>query len=248
MSKKLIVIGGGFLVVGLVAYIGVAYFLGSVVKSGVNKYGPQLTQSKVELASANLSPFSGSGTLGGLTVGNPAGWSEGRAFYLGKVQVEVEPGSIFGDHIVINEITIDQPEFNYETKIISSNIQDLLKNIESFTGGNKTAAKKDGPPVKFVVKKFRLTNGKATVGLGAKSLAVNLPTISLDDLGVAEGGITSEQLAGVLMQKVLSGIVEGSAGALSQLGAASGSITTEQLKDAAKNAGDKLKKLFDDKK
>ena len=62
---------------------------------------------------------------------------------LGKVHIDVKPFSIFGDHIVINEIIIDQPEFAYETKIIASNIGDLMKNIEAVTGGG---AAKDAEP------------------------------------------------------------------------------------------------------
>ncbi len=249
MSKTLKIILGGFLGLGLVAYLGVAFFLGSIVKAGVNNFGPKLTQTKVELASANLSPLSGSGTLSGLSVGNPKGWSDGQAFFLGKVHVDLEPFSIFGDHIVINEITIDQPEFLYETKFVSSNIKDLLKNIEEFTGsGRQTATTKAGKPIKFIVKKFRLTNGKATIGFGATALPVPLPLISLDNLGVAEGGITGDQLASALMKPVLSSIVEGTANAFSQVGSTTGAATLEKTKEAAKKAGESLKKFFGDEK
>ena len=249
MSKKLIILGGGFIALGLVAYVVVAFFLGSIVKAGVNNFGPKLTQTKVELASANLSPLSGSGTLAGLSVGNPKGWSEGRAFSLGQVHIDMEPFSIFGDRIVINEITIDQPEFLYETKFVSSNISDLLKNIEEFTGsGSQTATTKEGKPIKFVVKKFRLTNGKATIGIGTTALPVPLPPISIDNLGVTQGGITGDQLAGVLMKSVLSSIVEGTANAFSQVGSTTGAATIEKTKEAAKKAGEGIKKFFGEKK
>ncbi|HEY8995071.1 MAG TPA: hypothetical protein VIM71_10450 [Lacunisphaera sp.] len=245
MKKILLILGMGFLIVAIAAYIGVAYFLGSIVKAGVNNFGPKLTQTKVVLADANLSPLTGTGTLTGLSVGNPKGWSDGNAFSLGKVHVDVEPMSVFGDHVVINEIAIDQPEFNYETKIVSSNIKDLLKNIQEFTGdGGQPPKTKDGKPVKFIVKKFRMTNAKATVGVGATALQVPLPPISLDDLGVAEGGITADQLASALMQKVLGSIVAGTANALGQVGSTSGSVTVEQVKDAAKKAGEAIKGLF----
>jgi hypothetical protein len=245
MKKILLVLGLGFLAVAILLYIGVAYFLGSIVKAGVNNFGPKLTQSKVVLAGANLSPLTGTGTLTGLSVGNPAGWSDGNAFSLGKVHVDVEPFSIFGDHVVINEITIDQPEFSYETKIVSSNIKDLLKNIEAFTGsGSQTARTKDGKPIKFVLKKFRMTNAKATLGMGATALPVPLPPISVDNIGVAEGGVTADELARALMQPVLGSIVAGSANALGQVGSTSGSVTVEQMKDAAKKTGEAIKGLF----
>lgn len=241
MKKILLIVA--VLVLG--AYVVLAYFLGSIVKAGVNNFGPKLTQTKVELAGATLSPLTGSGTLSGLAVGNPKGWTETDAFKLGKVHVDVAPFSIFGDHVVINEITIDGPEFLYETKFVSSNIKDLLKNIEQFTGsGGKEPSTKSGQPIKFVVKKFRLTNGKATLGVGVAAVPVPLPPISLDNLGVAEGGITADQLAGALMKHVLSSIVAGTANALGQVGSTSGAAAVEKTKDAAKKAGDSIKKLF----
>lgn len=233
---------GLLLALGVAAYLFLASRLDSLVVDGVNTYGPRITQTKVELVAAKLSPLSGAGELTGLSVGNPRGWSDGRAFYLGKVQVGVAPMSVFGDPIVINEIVIDQPEFAYETTFVSSNIKDLLKNIEKFTGGGdggKEPTAKDGQSRKFIVKKFRLTNGKATVGTGGNALVITLPPVSLDNLGVAEGGLTAGQLSGALMNNVLGSIVAGTAEALG-----SGELSVDKLKAAAKKAGENLKKLF----
>jgi hypothetical protein len=235
------------IVVGLVVvvYIGLTFFLGSIVKAGVNSFGPKLTQTKVVLAGAHISPLTGSGNLSGLAVGNPKGWSDANAFYLGKIHLDVEPFSVLGDHIVINELIIDQPEFLYETKIISSNIKDLLKNIEEFTGqGGEEPKSKSGKPIKFVVKKFRLTNGTARLGVGPAAIPLPLPPIAMDNLGVEEDGITPDQLAGVVMKKVLGSIVQASAQALTKSGSTSGAAAAEAVQDAAKKTGDSLKKLF----
>ena len=52
--KKLLLIGTlGLLIVAIGAYITMQFFLGSIVKAGVNKFGPGITQTKVELQSAN---------------------------------------------------------------------------------------------------------------------------------------------------------------------------------------------------
>jgi hypothetical protein len=112
MKKLLLILGGGLLLVLVGGYVVGTFFLGSIVRSGVNSFGPKLTQTKVVLAEADISPLTGSGSLRGLAVGNPAGWSEGNAFSLGKVHLDVEPCSIFGDHIDFNEIIIDEPVFN----------------------------------------------------------------------------------------------------------------------------------------
>src|SRR5882757_387722 len=134
--KKLLYILGGLLVLAIVGVVIVLFSLGSIVKAGINNVGPRITQSKVELLEANISPFSGAGTLKGLTVGNPVGWQTPRAFYLKEISIELEPKSLKGDHIVINRILIDQPEITYETTITNSNLQDLLKNIQQAAGGS----------------------------------------------------------------------------------------------------------------
>jgi hypothetical protein len=235
------------IVIGLVVvvYIGLTFFLGSIVKAGVNSFGPKLTQTKVVLAGAHISPLTGSGNLSGLAVGNPKGWSDANAFYLGKINLDLEPFSVFGDHIVINELIIDQPEFLYETKIISSNIKDLLKNIEQFTGqGGEEPTSKSGKPIKFVLKKFRLSNGTVSLGVGPAAIPLPLPPIAMDNLGVEEGGITPDQLASVVMKRVLGSIVQATAHELTKSGSTSGAAAVEAVKDAAKKTGDSLKKLF----
>lgn len=245
MNKKLTLTLGIVAGIALVVYLGLTFFLGSVVKAGVNTFGPKLTQTKVALAGANISPLTGSGTLSGLAVANPKGWSEADAFYLGKIHVDVEPFSVLGDHIVINEIIIDQPEFLYETKIVSSNIKDLLKNIEEFTGkGGEEPTTKSGQPIKFVVKKFRLTNGTARLGIGAGAIPLPMPPIALDDIGVKEGGITPDQLADVIMRSVLSDIVSATTQAVGKVGATTGAAAAEAAKDAAKKTSEGIKNLF----
>ena len=225
----------------LAAYFALTYFLGGIVKGGVNRFGPKLTGTRVELASATISPLSGTGSLGGFTVGNPEGWSGNPAFYLGKVHVDLEPRSVFGDVIVINELIIDQPEFNYETRFVSSNLGDLLAHIEKYTGsGEKESAKAGGPAKKFIVKKLRFTNGKATIGVGVAALLVPLPEIKLDNLGVAEGGLTGGQVSVVVTRDVLRTVVK----AATEARGLTGADSYEKVKEAAKQFGDSVQDLF----
>lgn len=243
MSKKtrwFAIIGVVLLVIFLVLY----FSLGWVVKTAVNRVGPQITQSRVELAGARISPLTGHGVLTGLTVGNPAGWSSANAFHLGRISISLKPFSVFSDHIVIDEIDIDQPEFLYETKVLSSNIGDLIKNVGSGQG-EQAAVDKKGRPVRFEVKHLRLAQGKVTLGMAGSQLPLALPTIELRDLGTKEGGITADQLAMAVMKSVSGEIVSAVAtNAAGQLGSAADAVTAEGIK----KAGESLKKLWGDKK
>lgn len=248
MKKGLLYALLSLVVIVIVGYVTLQFFLGSIVKAGVNKFGPTITQTKVELKTASLSPLSGQGTLTGLSVANPAGWTAGNAFYLGNVHIAMKPFSVFGDHIVINEIVIDQPEFTYETKIVSSNISDLLKNIEQSMGGENQGNQpkaKNGKPLKLEVKHFVLRNGKVTLGVvGAGGVTMPMPPVELTDVGTAEGGVTPAGLAFAVMRNVTSSVVAASTGALQKVGGTSGAAAA----DAAKQAAEAIKGLFGGKK
>lgn len=216
--------------------------LGPIAKAGVNKYGPGITQTKVELQDAKISPLSGEGTLTGLTVGNPQGWSAADLMRIGKVHISMEPKSVLQDHIVINELTIEQPEFVYETRLVASNVGDLLKNIEKSIGGTSNEPKsKDGKPIKMVVKKLVLKQGRVTVGLGGTALPVALPEINMTDIGVAEGGVTPAQLAFAVMRNVTSNVVAAATGAITKGGAGGDAAATLQ---SAKEIGSAIKGIF----
>lgn len=241
MKKILIFLVVSIVVLILVVVFAGQFFLGSIVKAGVNEFGPKLTQTKVELASAKISPVSGEGTLSGLFVGNPAGWNSDKAFYLGNVHVKIVPSSLLKDHIVISEIIIDQPEFVYETRLVASNIGDLMKNIEAATGGKSTEpVVKDGKQRKFEVKKFTMRNGRVTVGVGGAAGTMTMPAIELTDIGTKEGGITADQLASTIMRSITGAVVSSSTQALlnvvPNMGGAAG--------DALKKTGEGLKKML----
>jgi hypothetical protein len=247
--KKLLIITSVVIGLGIIGVVALTFFLGSIVTAGVNRFAPKLTQTNVTLASARISPLSGSGTLSGLVIGNPRGWSENNICALGKIHVSVAPFSILGDHIVVNEVIIDAPEFNYETKLVASNVGDLLKHIEAATGGGKGSAAaesttKDGKPIKFEVKKFTLSNGKVRIGLGGTGATLPMPPITLTDLGTREGGITPDQLVLAVMRSVTGSIASAAAAAISDGSMLSGAAAA----DGVKKAGAAIKGLFGGKK
>jgi hypothetical protein len=243
--KKLLVIGGIVVGLAIVAAIATSFFLGHIVTAGVNSFGPKITGTKVVLGSASISPLSGSGTLTNFVIGNPAGWSDNNVCALGKVHVNIAPFSILGEHIMINEVVIDAPEFHYETKLVASNVNDLLKNIEKNLGGaardpSAAPATKDGKPIKFAVKKFTLTNGKVRLGVAGTGMTLPMPDITLTDLGTKEGGITPDQLVFAVMKSVTGSIVTATAKAAGDIAKTGGATAAEGVKQV----GGAIKNLF----
>jgi len=240
MKKTLLIGAASLLVLAVAGYLILHFFLGSMVTAGVNNFAPKVTQTRVELDSANISPLTGTGTLNGLVVGNPEGWSDNNLCSLGRIHVDMAPFSILGAHIIVNEIVIEAPEFNYETKLIASNVGDLLKNIEKALGGPGAPTAASERPIKFEVKRFSLRDGKVRLGVGGTAMTLPMPPIELNDLGTKEGGITPNQLVFAVMKSVTSSIVSATTQAAGQIGATGGAATAEGVKQI----GNAIKGLF----
>ncbi len=241
--KKLLKIFAVLALLGVLALVVIGIFLGPIVTKAVNTVGPKITGTTVTLEGAKVSPLTGGGALTGLFVGNPAGWTGDKAIYLGEVRASVQPFSLLGDHIVVNEVFIDGPEFVFEKKLLGgSNIDALLAQIEANMGAGKstttpTAEEAPAKPIKFAVKSFRIQNAKMTLVAAGQPITVPLPPLTLTDLGVAEGGITPDQVATSVLKNVLGQMGTASVAALKDVGGAA----LDGGKEGAKAAGEALK-------
>lgn len=148
---------------------------------------------------------------------------------------------------MVNELILESPVFNYETKVIASNVGDLLKNIEAALGAKgetKEPAAGGGRPTKLIVRKFRLQGGKVRLGVGGTGAALPLPPIELTDLGTKEDGITPGQVTAAVMRSVSTGVVSATAAAALDVGKTGGAGAAE----AVRQAGEAIKGLFGGKK
>lgn len=196
------------LVVALVGGGAYLYFTwNDVLRDGVVAYGPEVFGSEVRLEDVSFQPLGGRAVLTGLAVGNPEGFGEGDAFSFDRIVLDVSPRSILTDHVKINEITVEAPEITVITQGDTSNIETLQANAEKAVGAPDPAA--EAPPesdVKVSIGKLSVTDGKVTLddraaGLGVMN--VNLPNIDIAEIGTKEGGVPPEEVATIVMAKIL---------------------------------------------
>jgi uncharacterized protein involved in outer membrane biogenesis len=244
-KSKLLISVGVLVAVAVVAVVIVSKTIDSAVTKGVNTFAPQITGTTVNLESARISPLSGSGSLSGLVIGNPDGWSDNNLASLGQIHLDVAPMSLLGDTIVIEDMVIEAPEFRYETKLVASNVKDLLKNIEKIAGaGTEEEAAEDSAEKRIAIKRFILRNGKVSIGTGDAAVTVPLPDLELNDLGSPDNGLTPVQLAGAVSKEVVGDIIGASVKALTTMGGTSGASALEGVKDV----GGAIKGIFGGKK
>ena len=223
MNMKKII---GFAVLAIVAVIAAAFIYlsmnySSIVKAGVETYGPQYTKTKVGLGGVDASLLAGEISINDFLIGNPKGFKTSHAFRVGTVKVAVDLGSLTGDTIHIKEIVIDAPDIIYELGAGGSNLQTIQKNVSqaSGTGAGKAAKDDGGEGPKVIIDNLYIRNAKVALSagmLGGKKIPVPVPDIHLKDIGKdskdGKGASLSEAAAKVM--DAITGSVTKSASAI----------------------------------
>lgn len=195
--------------IAFIAVAGLAFYLvtaGSdlLVKKAIETYGSAATQTKVSVDSLDLDMANGTGVLEGLSIANPKGFSDGAAFYLGGIDIKIDPASVMGSGpIVVTEVNVRSPQILYEvTATGDSNLSALSRNASKSGGdANKDNAKKDDER-KVVIKNLYIRDGKVTLSspkLSDKRPVVPLPMVQLANLGTKSGATPAE-----LAQRVIA--------------------------------------------
>ncbi|MGK0176478.1 MAG: hypothetical protein ACJAT5_000347 [Lentimonas sp.] len=229
-----------FFIAALCTYFFGSKILSKSIKTGVETFGPKVTQTPVKLDEVKLSILSGNGQLSGLYVGNPEGFSSENIFSLGQIEIDIESGSLLSDQVVINKIYIKEPHIRYEKSLKSSNLKELLKNIEESTGSGATAETEGAPsedvatdesaPGKDVfIKEFVIENPNVFLGVIGLGTTVPLPSIELTNISSSE-----EEIAATILKQVIAKLFENIKSASTNT-AGSLSSATEEILDSVKN-------------
>jgi hypothetical protein len=257
MKKIIIRIVVVVVVLVLVLLTVVFLSLNTIVKKGVETVGPTLTKVDVRLASADLSPFSGSGKLSGLFVGNPEGYKTPSAIQVGSVKVAVEPMSVLSGTIVIDEVNVQSPEITLEGGLNGNNLTQILNNLSGGGSAAQPPATTSTAPAnapasgtapapaattakKFILKDLVIEGGKINLslnipGLAGTSATAPLAPIHLQNIGVAEGGITANQLVLAIAKPLVAGVTTAAESAVSGMAG--------QLKDLGKHGTGEVQQL-----
>jgi len=216
-------------------------------------------------------------------VTNPKGYSQDKkAFYMGEVVVDagVNPVTFLTQKLItVDEIKIKGMQLSVEMKTASgvsaflsapsSNLTDISNALQAKFGGSgqaaqtstpsATPAKQESEPMRFIVKKIVFESNDVSGGINGKTITVPMPSFTIENLGVAEGGLTLPQLITSVLTTLGKQATYDTAKALVQQGAAitndvanqaagvagdAASTATKAADDAAKSVGNAIKSLF----
>ena len=187
-----------------------------IVGNLIEETGSEVTQTSVKVSGVELDLLAGKAGLSGLTVANPAGFSDPYIFTLETVAVEIDIESLNSNPIIINEILVRQPKVFYEMKTDgSSNLDVLKKNVESYSApGSSSADAKEvqpsgskGEEIKLIIRKLAFEGGHLSA-INAltpdKKIEADLPAFHMSNIGQSSGGATSDQIAKAVMNELVS--------------------------------------------
>jgi len=245
-----ILIGVAVLVVVIIgAIVYLASNLDGLVKTAIEQIGSKVAGVQVSVSKVSISIKEGKGTIEGLTVANPKGFTTSKAISLGTISIVIDPGSVTKTPVTIKDISIAAPEVTYEISGQGgSNIDAIKKNVDSYvasTGGSgvkdKTEApKKDGAEgTNLVIDKLSIIGGKVALAtpIPGAAASAKLGDITLKDIGKSKGGVSPAELATQLLDSISNSAIKGA----SNLGLGA---VTDALKDKAGGATDQLKGLL----
>ncbi len=210
-TKTKIVIGVGIVLV--ICVVGVVLLLRSnldaLVKVAIGRYGSEVTGTRVSLDSVELSLGDGKGTIRGLTVANPPGFSSGNAFELDEITFVVDLGSIAANPIVLKELLVISPRVSYEKNAEGKgNLDVIVDNLKKQEGEPSSQGPEEprGEAQRLKIDRFVFEAGqmKITAPQLKEPLEEELPAINLSNVGGANGGTPSEIGAQVLREFVNS--------------------------------------------
>ena len=214
LLKIVLVTFAALLALAIVALAIVYFYLGSIVKTGIETIGPKLTKCPMTVAAVHIAPLRGRIEIVGFNIGNPEGFKTPSAIKLGTVRVLVEMKSLLSDCIVVDEVFIDTPEITYEKSLTNSNIATLQKNIETMTGAGAAGqpappAVKPGRTVKIHLVTIHHGQVNASVtGLGGQALLIPLPEIVMAGIGEHGTDVTLAQAVGEILQGLLMSVAD----------------------------------------
>lgn len=259
-SSKAFIGLGVFVVLVAAALFLLLSGLDRIVAAAIEKYGSEATGTRVGVSSVKIDLTGGRGSIRNLSVGNPPGFSTPSAFRLEDISVALDTGTVTGNPVVIDRVTILSPRITYEIdKEGRSNIDRIRKKLAGTPSKGSPGSQGGDSGKKVVIRRLVIEQGEIEIrvaALSGKPLSAALPRLELKNLG-GKGGDSPADIARQVLVPLVNRVAASAAGAgISQyLGKGADELkkTLEEAakgklavpgKDAAKNAEDSLKKLF----
>lgn len=210
MKKRLLIAVGILLAVPLLLLGAAALFLDPIVRSQVEKSASSALKVPARLDRASVR-WSGQASLGRFEIDNPSGYTEPRSVAFERVEVAVKPSALLRSRVDIAEVAVVKPAMTLEFKGTKSNLSVLMDNLSAGRDPASSGGKK------FLIRKLRIDDAAVTFRsdlLGGGSRTFTLPSLTLENVGTAEGGASMGEILREILQTLAAAALKEGEGLL----------------------------------
>ena len=196
------------LLAGAVAYL--VWSLDARVARAIEEQGTRIVGTRVRVDSVDIELAAGKGTIRGVRVANPEGYSSDDAITLAAIELAIDARSVGEQPFRVTKVHVGDSVVNFELRADGgSNIEYLTRQISrgSEEAPEEPAAR--GEPQRFAIADFAFAGGEIFVarpGVEGRE-RVHLPDLELHDVGGergASGGEVGEQIARAFTRRVVA--------------------------------------------
>jgi hypothetical protein len=177
--------------------------LDALVEKAIEHYGSQVAGTQVSVDSVDLSLGDGKGTIRGLKVANPPGFSSADAFELDEITFLLDLGSITANPILLKELLVLAPKVNYERNGEGKgNLDVILENLKGEGKGSSSEGPQEpqGEAKRIRIDRFVFEEGRMKIIAPElkEPFDEDLPAVNLSNVG-GENGSTPSQIGAQVM-------------------------------------------------
>jgi hypothetical protein len=211
MAMKRLILAATAIGIVLVAGV-VAWFLWSLdarVARAIEEQGTRIVGTRVRVGSVHIDLAAGKGTIRGLRVANPEGYSATDAIALAQIELAIDARSLREQPFRITQVRVGDSTVNFEVRPDGgSNLEYLTRQISHGSGEKEPPAAK-GEPQRIAIGEFTFAGGEMSVTRPDVDQPdrVELPDLEMHDLGGARGatgGEIGEQIARAFTRRAIA--------------------------------------------
>jgi hypothetical protein len=205
----------------LVSFVALAalFNLGKIIKYAVNKYGPDITKTEMQLGHADVSLSGGKIKLENFILGNPENFSSPNALTVDSVIVDVDEKTLTHDTVIIDRVELLQTEITYEIKGTTDNFRTIIDNMKKKekpedrrkSGEGKQVKKDHGESKKKIlirdlfIKDIKVRTVAAVAGGNIATL--NVSELHLRNIGQQQSGVELAQAIWIVLNELYTQVI-----------------------------------------
>jgi hypothetical protein len=204
------------------------------VARAIEAQGTQLLGTKVRVDSVDIELAAGRGTIRGVRVANPEGYTDGDMISLAAIELAIDARSVVEQPFRITSVRVGDAVVNFELREDGgSNIEHIRRHVSH--DGEAAEPAQQGEPKRFAIGELEFAGGEIFLAHPSADAPerVHLPSLELRDLGGARGatgGELGEQIALAFTRRVIA----------STAGHELGRAVEKQLGEAAGDAAETI--------